>query len=206
MNRLSRTLLLLSLVLAISATGRAADDQPTSTPYFPLVVGNTWEYRAGENRFALKVTKMETVKDSNAKQANTARLELFVAGKSVSYENVGVTAAGVVRYTFEGKVATPPILFLKLPPTKGAKWNVESKVDGQVLKGAFTITEDKEAVKVPAGSYTTVTVRSQGLEVNGVKLDLTYYFAEKVGMVKQVIELAGQKAVIEREKFEAGKP
>jgi hypothetical protein len=205
MNRLLRTLLLLSLVLAFSTSGRAGEDKPSSTPYFPLVVGNTWEYRVGENRFALKVTKMEKVKDAKSKETNTARLELYVNGKSVSYENVGVTPTAVVRYTFEGKAATPPIPFLKLPPTKGETWNVESKVDGQVLKGAFTITEDKETVKVPAGAYTALTVRSKGLEVNGVKLDLTYHFADKVGMVKQVIDFAGQKAVIELEKFTPGK-
>ena len=196
---------MLSFVLACTTLARGADDKTTSTPYYPLVVGNTWEYRVGENRFALKVAKMEKVKDANSKETNCARLELYVNGKSVSYEDIGVSPTAVSRYTFEGKLAEPPIPFLKLPPKKGDTWNVESKVGGQVLKGAFTIADDKETVKVPAGSFNTVVVRSKGLEVNGVKLELTYYFAEKVGMVKQVIEIAGQKAVVELDKFEPAK-
>jgi hypothetical protein len=204
MNRLSRILLLLPFTLVGTTLSRGADPEPPgTTPYYPLAVGNTWIYKVGENRFALKVTKMEKVK-ADKKEVDAAKLELIVNDKSVSFEHIGVTADALVRYTFEGKPATPPIPFLKLPPKKGATWKIESKVDGQVLKGDFVAGEEKQ-VKVPAGVFNAVTVTGKDLEVNGVKLTLVYYFAEKVGMIKQVIEFAGQKAIIELERFEPAK-
>ncbi len=61
-------------------------------------------------------------------------------------------------------------------------------------------------VKVPAGEFKkVVTVTSKDLKANGVPLNITYYFAEKVGMVKQVVELSGQKVIIELERFDMAK-
>jgi hypothetical protein len=191
--------LLSLLVLFCPPLGARPPAPPAKTGYFPLVVGNTWTYRVGENRFALKVAGFDKVGDLRC-----ARLETIVNNKSVAQEHVAVTAKGVVRTKFDGKDAKPPILFLELPAKKDATWNVESKIDGQALKGTF-VEGEEEKVEVPAGAFKTVTVRSKGLEVNGVKVELTYYFADKVGMVKQVVEYAGQKAVIELEKFEPGK-
>lgn len=188
-----------SLVLLLAGLVAAADEK-NSTPYFPLAVGTTWSYRAGDSQFQVKVAEIKTVG-----AAQRARLDLIVNNKVVSHEHVGVTKDAVVRYTFEGKEARPPIEFLKLPPKSGATWKVDAKIlpEGQTLKGLFKAGE--EEVKVPAGTYKAVTVTGQDLEANGVKLGLTYYFAEKVGMVKQVIDLAGQKVIIELEKYEPGK-
>jgi hypothetical protein len=96
------------------------------------------------------------------------------------------------------------VLFFKLPPKKDQSWNVDSKAGGASIKGTFK-DAGEEDVKVPAGSYKAVVVASQDLEANGVKMSITYYFAKDVGMVKQVVEIAGQKVIVELEKYEAGK-
>jgi hypothetical protein len=207
MNRwLCRLFLLVALFCPAPAPG--ADEKPAATAYYPLKVGNTWQYRVGENRFTMKVAKMEEIKVAGANGKETkvecARLEQIVNNKVVSFEHIAVTADAVLRYTTEGKSVNPPIPFLKLPPRKGATWDFEAKIDGQLAKGKFI--EGEEVVKVPAGTYKAVSVAtSDDTEVNGVKVKLTYYFAEKVGLVKEVIEFAGEKAVIELEKFEQGK-
>jgi hypothetical protein len=199
MKRFSRCLVLFALLLFLTPAARPAEGGP-DTPYFPLKVGTTWHYKVGQNRFSLKVAKHEKVGKVDA-----ARVELIINGKTTSFEHVGVTADAVLRYSFEGKQADPPITVLKLPPRKGASWKVESKVDGHLMKGTFTIGEE-ENVKVPADTYKkTITVTGKDMEVNGVKLNVTYYFAEKVGMVKQVLEMANQKVIIELEKYEPGK-
>ena len=186
------------LILAIGFAP-AAEDAPVTTPYFPLAVGSKWFYKCGENHFRLEVVKFEKVGDTNC-----ARVELFVNDKSQAAENIAVTKEAVVRFTFDGKKAEPAIPFLQLPVAPGKSWKLESKVDGQLLKGTFTSGEE-DNVKVPAGTYKTATVTGADLEANGVKLNLRYYFAKDVGMVKQVIDIAGQKIVIELEKYEAGK-
>lgn len=199
MYRSVRTWLAVVMVLGCSSVLATADDaMPTST-WYPLGVGATWTYRAGDNRFQMKVTEVKTV-DGKPR----ARLDLLVGGKSLSFEQVGITKEGVVRYTFEGKEAKPPIEFLRLPPTPGASWKVESRVEGQLMKGEFKVGKS-ETITVPAGKYTVVPVVGNDIEANGVRIGLTYYFSERIGMVKQVIEMAGQKINIELEKYEPGK-
>jgi hypothetical protein len=188
------------VVLAVGGFVPAAEDAAATTPYFPLAVGSVWTYKCGENHFQLKVVKFEKVG-----AINCARVELFVNDKSQAAEHIAVTKDGVMRFSFDGKKADPPIRFLELPVKAGKTWKVESKVDGQPLKGSFTSGEEPN-VKVPAKTYEkTVTVTGTDLEANGVKLGLKYYFVENVGMVKQVIDIAGQKIVIELEKYEPGK-
>ena len=189
-------------VLAFLAVGGfvPAQDAPITTPYFPLAVGSKWFYKCGENRFRLEVVKFEDVGTTKC-----ARVELFVNNKSEAAEHIAVTKDAVMRFSFDGKKAEPPISFLKLPVKDKETWKVESKVDGHPLKGSFTSGTEAD-VKVPAGTYPkTITVTGTDLEANGVKLTLKYYFAENVGMVKQVIDIAGQKIVIELEKYEPAK-
>jgi len=50
-----------------------------------------------------------------------------------------------------------------------------------------------------------VIVVKNDLEVGASKVTSTYYFAEGVGMVKQIAELGGPPIVLELEKFEPGK-
>ena len=190
-------------VLAVLSAGFApapVRDADVTALYFPLKVGSVWSYRCGENRFQMKVVKFEMIGTTNC-----ARVELFVNGKSEAAEHIAVTKDAVVRFSFDGKKAEPPIPFLELPPKAGKTWKVESKVDGQPLKGSFT-SGVEENVKVLKVTYKTViTVTGTDLEANGVKLNLKYYFAENVGMVKQVIDIAGQKIVIELEEYEPAK-
>jgi hypothetical protein len=176
-----------------------AKDKAGETPYYPLAVGNTWHYRAGENRFAMRVARHEKVGD-----AMTARIEMLVEGKARSHENVGVTGDGIYRYSYEGKEAKPPVRFFKLPPKKGDTWTVDSKWGTETIKGTFKTGE--ETVTVPAGKYETFTASCDKFTAGDTEISVTYYFAQNVGVVKQVIEASGQRIVIELEKFEpAGK-
>jgi hypothetical protein len=197
MPSLARLSVALPLLLALAAPA-PAQEKLAQTPYFPLAVGSAWTYKAGDGRFTVRVARHEKVGP-----VLTARLEVVADKKVVAFENVGVTPGAVVRYALDGKEAKPPVAFLKLPPKKGESWKVESALAGAPLKGAFKAGE--EEVKVPAGTYKAVAVTAQDLEVNGVKVHLVCYYAAKVGLVKQVQEIAGRKLVIELENYEPGK-
>ncbi len=200
MRRLVSLSLLLPLLLLLAGPVRSADDKLPASSWYPLAVGNQWQYRVGENHYTLKVAKHEKIGDRLS-----ARLEMSIKGKVISFEHVAVTSDAVVRTAFDGKVANPPVPFLKLPPKKDQSWKFESKMNNQVMKGTFKTGE--EEIKVPAGPFKTVTVTGQDLEVNGERMNLTYYFAENVGLVRQVIEFprVGQKIVVELERFEPAK-
>jgi hypothetical protein len=196
-----RTVAFLALALALPAAAARADDLKDS-PYYPLKVGSSWTYKANDVKFTLKVTKTEKVKDKDA-EVTAARVEMTKDGKVEGSELVAVKDDGVYRYAFENKKADPPIKFLQLPPKKDATWKVDSKADTDAIKGTFKMGE--EEIKVGDKTYKTVTVTCDDLDAVGVKMSVTYYFAENVGMVKQVIEAAGQKTVIELDKYEPAK-
>jgi hypothetical protein len=198
------TALLLPLLLAVAAAARGADDKAPETPYFPLKIGESWNYKMGDSKFTLKVAKFEDVDKQQC-----ARVEMSAGAKVVSFDHVAIKADGVYRYTTEGNKAEPPLCFLKLPVKKGEEWKVASAVGalGKV-SGTFKSGEAAEDVKVPAGTYKkedVVTVTCDDLDAAGMKAKVTYYFAKGVGMVKQTIAVGGQEVVIELEKPDAAK-
>jgi hypothetical protein len=190
---------LLVISLAFPAALKAQENLP-DVPFFPLKVGNTWTYKVGENHFSYRIAKIEKVGGTPC-----ARVEMLVQDKPVSFEHIGIHNGAIARFSFEGKEIKPPIPLLKANARKGDSWPVESKIgDGQVIKGKFVVGEDLD-FSVPAGRGHAITVTAQDMEVNGVKLNVTYFLTEKMGMVKQVADMAGKKIVIELEKFEPGK-
>lgn len=213
MYRLIRVAFVCPLVLLLTAL-LPAQDKMKETPYYPLQVGTTWHYRSGESKFSVRVVKHEKVGETLC-----ALLESTRDGKVVGSEHVAVTAGGVYRHDLtsmlpkreandkpkSSEVAVkdalkPPLLVLKLPPKMGDRWKIDSKSDGKVFRGGYKV--DEEEVKVPAGTYKTFRVASDDLEVNSLKPKITTFFAEGVGMVKQIIEVGDAKATIELEKFE----
>jgi hypothetical protein len=199
MEYLSGAAFALPLLLVLGPAAHAADKE--QTPYFPLKVGDSWDYRMGDSKFTLKVAKFEDVDKQSC-----ARVEMTVGGKLTSYDLIAVKADGVYRFASEGNKADPPVCFLKLPPKKDETWKVESSVAGMgKLTGTFKSGEVDE-LKVGDKKYEKViTVSSDDLVAGGQKISVTYYFAKDVGMVKQTLSVNGQQVVIELDKFEPAK-
>lgn len=199
---LSVPFLLVALLPAL-----AADDKPEKTDkmgdteYYPLKANTVWSYKLGDNtKFRLKALKEEQYEG----QPSVRVVMLGEGDKELSYENIQVKKDGVYRLGFEGNKADPPVKFLALPPKDGDKWEVNSKIGKETLKGTFKMGEEKK-VKVPAGEYDTVFTESDDLDANGMKVKFKTYFAKNVGMVKQTITIGTQEVVIELEKYEEGK-
>jgi hypothetical protein len=205
MKRLVHVLLVCS-VFPVAAVAVAAEDKLVETPYYPLQVGTTWHYKAGDGKFTIRVTRHEKVGD-----VLCARLEATRDGKVIAWQHLSVTADGVYRHDLTdqhtGTAVTqsprPPMLVLKLPPKSGETWKVDSRADGKTFRGSFKI--DEQEVKIPAGAFKAVRVTSQDLEINGLKPVITTYFASGAGMVKQTIQEGDSKIEIELEKLETAK-
>lgn len=198
----------LVLVLAAPAL-RGADERMTQTPYYPLQVGATWHYRAGGGTFSVRVAKHEKVDGRLC-----ARLEVMRDGKVRSVEHVFTTDDGIYRKDIQGpepgkdalgpvQTLEPPLMLLKLPPRANDSWSIDSQARSTSFKGKLKVSV--EEVKVPAGAYKAFRVNSQDVEEAGNKLSFTTYYAEGVGMVKQVLEVERSRIVVELVKFEPGK-
>ncbi len=183
-----------------------AQDPTKESPYFPLKKGTTWTYKrilkSGEGPpFTVQVT--ESDKDGT-------QLETFVKDrdnkdkdKLVASETVVVTDDGIYRTAINGIKPDAPVCFFKLPPKKGDRWDVDTKIHGQVVKGTFTI--DEEEVTVPAGTYKAIKVEAKDFNIGGAQTTIVCWFAEKVGVVKRSFRVPNGFVVQELEKFAEGK-
>ena len=193
------------LPLFIAVNELPAQEKLKATPYYPLQVGTTWHYRAGESKFTIRVVRHERVGDTLC-----ALLETTRDGKVVGSEHLSVTDDGIYRHSLSmqaknpvQRTLKPPLLIMKFPPKKGDSWKVDSKGDGKAFRGSFLVGEQE--ITVPAGTFKTFRVASQDFEVNSLRPSITTFFADGVGMVKQIIEVDDSKVEIELEKFEAGR-
>jgi hypothetical protein len=182
------------LVLAITLTAQEGGSKD-STAWYPLKKDTTWTYKVMGNAIVMKVTVQE--KDLGTK------VETIVNNKPIAHEHIQVKEDGIYRTAINGLKPESPVLFFKLPPKAGLTWDVDTKIQGQTVKGKFTTSE--EEVTVPAGKYKTFKVSGNDFDIAGMKTNITYWFAENVGIVKLQFSLGGMDAVLELEKFEGGK-
>jgi hypothetical protein len=172
----------------------------TSTELYPLKKDTKWVYKVGETTITVKVT---------AADANGATLETLVNDKAVASEVIQVKADGVYRTKINKADINPPVKILELKDgkavAKGAKWDVKSKIQDQEVKGTFTVKDDAEKVKVPAGEYSTVVVDGPDFEIAGTKTGVKYWFAKNAGIVKLTYNIAGNEAVLELKEYTEGK-
>jgi DUF3108-like len=181
------------LALAVALTAQEGGGKETE--WYPLKKDTTWTYKVPGNSIVMKVT--------NAQDKDGTKVETLVNGKSIASEHIQVKDDGVYRTSINGLKPESPVRFLKLPPKEGESWDVETKIQGQAVKGKFTTS--KEKVTVPAGSYDAIKVEGKDFDIAGMKTNITYWFAEKVGIVKLSFSLGGTDAVLELEKYEPGK-
>jgi len=186
-------------VAVVFLAGLPVNAQEKTTPLYPLKVGSKWTYKAPGGTVEVKVEKKEMIG-----AIETYRLETSSQGKVSASENVYVTDEGVFRAAVNGLKPDSAIKFLALPATKGLKWDVRTKVQGQDVEGSYVIKE--EDVKVPAGTFAGATL-VDGVNFKIASLDTTVkcWYAKDVGLVKMEFKLGGQDAVLELEKYEAGK-
>ena len=175
-----------------------------TTPYYPLKVGSKWTYKVTGGSIEVKVEKKETVGNEE-----TYRLETTSQGKISATENVVVRggdkdAAGVYRVAVNSLKPDQAIRFLALPPTKGTKWDVKTKVSGQEVDGTFVIKEEDVAVKF--GSFKgAILVEGTNFKIANQETTIKCWFVKDVGIVKLEFKLGGQDATLELETYEAGK-
>jgi hypothetical protein len=198
MRRLTRLSLGAAVLLAASAVVVA--QQPAAAPttdLYPLKAGSKWTYKVGDAQtIEVKV---------DAVTGGEATLTTSVNGKAVAKESVKVQADGVYRTKINESAITPPVKFLPLPPSKGASWQVDSKVQDQPIKGKFTVTADKEKTKVRDKDYDVVVVDGPDFDIAGTKTSVKYWFAPTKGVVKLSYTIAGNEAVLELTEYTEGK-
>ena len=204
MKALARPLLLLLAVLLAVRALPAQDEKGYGSTYYPLQVGHKWTYRAGNQKVVVEVSKKDMIARPGQKRKDTPAFTLTItSGDKSMTEQVAVLDDGVYRFQAAGKAIDPPLRFFKLPLKNGDSWTVDSASDGTPLKGTFKAAE--ESAKVPAGSYQAMTVASTDFQIGTQTMQLQYWFAPQVGMVKQTVKVGSLDTTLELLSFEQGK-
>jgi hypothetical protein len=149
--------------------------------YFPIKVGTSWEYASGSKRVTVKVAAHEKVAD-----VMCARLETST-DVGVLTEHVAVKSDGVYKLRANGQTIEPPLLMLKLPLKKGDTWSVRSEVQGYVISGKYTVSEEK--ISIEKIDYTTLCVKSSELVLAGRATVLEDFYAPEIGLVRKSLKI-----------------
>ncbi|MBX7106909.1 MAG: hypothetical protein K1X57_22760 [Gemmataceae bacterium] len=204
--RYPRSRFLLAIILAAFAPGpldaaesAAAVAESSALPsceLYPLAVGTQWLFQSGPLIVREKVVKHETVQGELC-----ARIDTIYDDHLVSYEHVTVRADGVYRVAVSGKPVQPPLRFIALPAAPDSKWNVDSTVAGQSIRGEFVSGEGSFAFRNPRGEpetpFKTYKVTGAKFTAGNTPVALTYEFAPHLGKVRQTARTGGQETTLE---------
>jgi hypothetical protein len=175
-----------------------------NSPWYPLPVHARWIYKdvspTRKDGAARPDLIRVVVKHEKIGAYPCALIANLRGTETPGKEHIYVTADGVFLAAVEGRRLSPPLRMLKLPPKAGDSWQTDLRENNALRKGIYV--QDEEDVTVPAGTYRAVTLRGEISEAGVRTTDFKYWFAEGVGMVKQVVRKDGQTAVFELERFE----
>lgn len=182
---LTKSAAILSVVLA--STCPAAD-------YLPLKEGNQWTYQmSGGVQVTTKIAGFENVGAVRCAVVETTM------GWQTSREYVAVDEQGVKSYLSQGQGQEirydPPVVRIKLPYRPGDTWQSTINQFGMSMTTDFQ-SVGAERVQTPAGSYDCVKVQSTMTVPGQGTMTSTIWYADGVGAVHQVMQMAGQEMTI----------
>jgi hypothetical protein len=170
--------------------------------YFPLEQGNQWAYKSVY--FDGTSFREDLVVQSQEK--DDIRLMVFSNGNPLAEIQFQRTKDGLFKtkeISGAGTSTYDPIqLSLASKLNVGASWSWKS-ADGKGKYAAKVLAGGK--VTVPAGTFDTILVRTEGESESGEKYTDETWYAKGVGYVKSVTTIDGKKKVDELAEYKVKK-
>lgn len=207
MKRFMTCALLLCFAYGLSA-GDQRQSNTTTSPQgdkrpnmFPMVKGGQWEFEVNVGGQSLSITQEMTEVTKKGDQT-LATVTSKINGMDVT-EEMSVDDKGIYRHAFNNIKLEKPMLVLKFPVVP-QKWTDTIKLAGMEIDVKMEM-KAAEDVTVPAGNYKKVTPVEMIMSVQGQEIVATNYYAEGVGIIKQDVNLPGNKVTTALKKFTPGK-
>lgn len=165
----------------------------TATDYMPLKEGNQWNYTMSNGmQVTTQVSGFEDVGG-----VRCAVVDTTMAGQT-SREYVAVDSQGVKSYMsqMQGRQFRydPPVLRIKLPYRPGDAWQATFNQMGMAMTTNFQST-GQEPIQTPAGVFDCIKIQSS-MDMGGQTTTATIWYADGIGPVRQVMQVAGQQITI----------
>lgn len=167
---------------------------------FPLVKGAQWEFELNINGMTISVQQEMTDVTKKGDQTN-ATITTKASGQDIT-EEISVDGKGIYRHSFNNIKLDKPLLVFKYP-SQPQKWTENINIQGMDIEVKLEL-KPAEDVTVPAGQYKKVIPVDIALTIQGQEIQATNYYAEGVGIIKQVAVLAGTKITSELKKYTPG--
>ena len=110
---------------------------------------------------------------------------------------------GIYRIGALGLTAEQAFPLLRFPVKSGDTWTQKIKIGGTEGEGTATV-KGISKVEVPAGKYEAVEVVSTYVQ-GEQKIGFTIWYADGVGIVKQITKVGDREVTMELKKFTEGK-
>jgi hypothetical protein len=190
-------------LVIVALTTAAAQDKAINHAYYPLKVGSQWSYRSGKETVVIHVDKEVPVELMRPEDKTEKAIGFLLKVREVA-EKVAVLSDGVYRFSTAGKTIKPPICFLKLGAKPGDTWKVDSTTEDQkTIRGQFVAGE--QTITIPLGGkqveLKTLMVASKDMKVDDEDITLQYWFAERIGMVKERVQIGKHDVTLELQEF-----
>jgi len=176
-------------VFLLANTADSAKPKPAAGDYFPLRVGDSWNYRhtTGESEYSLKVLSEEKQPDGSTRYL----VEMLSGVKILSWNS---KPAGWVLLHHQGYPEhegleakyDPPKQILQNPLVAGTKWEWQGKDHTQMEFVEKYQVVGFENVTVPAGKFRAMKVVCE--VAGGARMTRTYWYADGVGLVKSMTD------------------
>ncbi|MEO2089662.1 MAG: hypothetical protein ABGY75_09225 [Gemmataceae bacterium] len=172
--------------------------------FYPLAVGNRWEYEAGIKGDRVKTRSVYEVSKVEAKDG----IRVVTVTVTIAHPNqdpVQLTNTlreskdGVELVTRNGIERDPPERIVSVSMQPGETWTVKREETKKEYTQQHTVGKPEE-VTVPAGKFQAVPVVIRH-DIGGTKYTSTFWYADGVGMVK----MAMSNHVTELKEFTPGK-
>ena len=217
MNTFKAALLSITVCALVTAGCGENDPDAITGDYYPMAVGNYWEYFEtyangdAPETIIHEVTDTETIDFGGELGERTVfvvdNAPDLTSTKSRTYYNEDdgdkVNRLGQIVYDTDGNVTKSQnydpgsLRFDRTRITKGETWTESHTrytydADGNpteelLQQYTFTITELHEEVIVPAGTFDCITITREDLLPDDYEIK-TYYYASGVGKVKEISE------------------
>lgn len=191
MNRREMIAFLGTVFLGIGGTMTWAQ-LPPPPDYYPLKVGDWWEYESTTSTGNKSSFKVEVLSQQNRGDNGELYEVKIQSGIEInewySKPNGWVLWHEEVYPSKGQRVEFKPVRkFLKNPMISGDSWEWIGKGIMGVEIQELSQVVGSEEVKVPAGNFNTLKVVID-LTQAGVKMKKTMWFADQIGMIKSTLE------------------
>lgn len=171
----------------------------TDTSYYPLEVGNRWEYRITINGSPTSIIQMIgviSVKNGEARlgfvRNGFAMAEVcYTQNKSGIFKTKQITAFGTTNYQ-----PAQPLVTSNMSVGTGWNWEADDKTKKESVKVVST-----EKVTVPAGTFDALVLNYEGVEGKEDYTEKTW-FVKGIGYVKNIQVDKKQTVITELIKYE----